>query len=194
MSSEPPGEIYITRELGHGVTVRHAPPCALLSLRALLERGFISLHAPDTVNIADQVLYRITGYSIEHQALTLELLEDWRATPTAPLSEAEVEAIKTRWRETYGRADAAHHVDVITPAVPADEWATDHMLHLFNQIERRPTPAADDEGRHWMEARKTGLAIAVCNCGYSSGWIPRSTLPGRMRLLADHGTPVRTEP
>jgi hypothetical protein len=194
MSSDTPGEVYITRELGHGVTVRHAPPCALLSLGALVERGFISLHAPDTVNIADQVLYRITGYSTEHQALTLELLEDWRPVPTARLTEAEVQDIKARWRKTYAKADAAHNVEVLVPARPAGQWATDHTLHMFNQIEKRPGPETDSEGRHWTEARKTGLAIAVCNCGYSSGWVPRGKLPGRLSLLAQHGTPVPTEP
>lgn len=193
MSDADPGEVYITRELGHGVTVRHAPPCATLSLAALLERGFISLHGPDTVNIADQVLYRITGFSTEHQALTLELLEDWRPVPTARLTEAEVQDIKTRWRETYAKADAAHPVEVLVPARPAGQWATDHTLHMFNQIAQQPGPA-DSEGRHYMEARKTGLVIAVCNCGYSSGWVPRGKLPGHLSLLAQHGTPVRTEP
>lgn len=83
--------------------------------------------------------------------------------------------------------------DDTVPTLPGSRWATDHTLHLFNQIERRPTPAADSQGQHWTEARKTGLVIAVCNCGYSSGWIPRSKLPGRLTLLAQHGTPLHTE-
>lgn len=68
------------------------------------------------------------------------------------------------------------------------EWTTEHMLHLFNQIESRPA-AADHKGRRWMERRTTGLALAVCNCGYNTGWIPRDQMPSAGELLRRHGIP-----
>lgn len=76
----------------------------------------------------------------------------------------------------------------------AAPWTTNHTLHLIAQTQSRPTPAADAQGDHWMEHRPTGLAIAVCNCGYTTGWIPKDQLPSLGQLIARHSPPTTTQP
>ncbi|MFJ5059037.1 hypothetical protein ACIP96_06410 [Streptomyces nigra] len=64
-------------------------------------------------------------------------------------------------------------------------WATPHALHVAQQIQSRLGPA-DEEGQRWMEHRRTGLVNASCNCGYSTGWIPREQLPATDELYRQH--------
>lgn len=69
-----------------------------------------------------------------------------------------------------------------------DVWTKQHELHLHNQVETKPgEPEAD--GTAWMDARSAGMVHLLCNCGYSTGWIPRSDMPSREQLQADHGSP-----
>ncbi|WP_460067366.1 hypothetical protein [Streptomyces sp. YKOK-I1] len=67
-------------------------------------------------------------------------------------------------------------------------WATGHRLTIHNQIESRPGPVQDD-GTSWLENRSVGMVHLLCNCGYSSGWIPRDQMPGPDQLKAEHGVP-----
>lgn len=68
-------------------------------------------------------------------------------------------------------------------------WATEHRLTLLKQIAGRPS-AADSEGQRWMEHRHTGLVLAACNCGYTTGWIPTEELPSEAWLLSHYGIPT----
>lgn len=67
---------------------------------------------------------------------------------------------------------------------PVKAWSKPHQLHMFRQVEQRP-----GEGSGWMEAQSAGLIHLLCNCGYSTGWIPEDQTPNRAQLLADHGVP-----
>jgi len=67
-------------------------------------------------------------------------------------------------------------------------WAQSHRLHLFNQIESRPGPVEAD-GTAWEETRATGFVHLLCNCGFSTGWIPRTRMPTPEELKAQHGVP-----
>jgi hypothetical protein len=111
------GEIQVTRQRGRGVVVDHAPARALIGLRIIRDLAWPASIAgigdPDLINIADQVLYRVVGYEPGQAALIVELVEDWRPVPTAALSEAEVEEIRSQWREAYGKPGTAHPVEVI---------------------------------------------------------------------------------
>lgn len=78
MSEDEYGEIQLTRHLGIGVTVDNAPERAKIDVDAIGGPGlFIRVEGGD-INIADQVVYRITGYNPDDCTLTLELLKDWR--------------------------------------------------------------------------------------------------------------------
>lgn len=88
---------------------------------------------------------------------------------------------------TPGRSEAAPPP---SPAAgTAEPWAAEHRLQVVAQTEARPTGAADSQGRHWLERRATGLAIAVCNCGWTTGWVPADELPSMPALLGRHGAP-----
>ncbi|MFJ6645780.1 hypothetical protein ACIQPS_08975 [Streptomyces sp. NPDC091290] len=61
-------------------------------------------------------------------------------------------------------------------------WTQPHELHLFAQTVHRPAEDSD-----WREAQRTGLVHLLCNCGYSTGWIPRGQMPSLDELSAEHG-------
>jgi hypothetical protein len=107
------GEIQVTRQRGRGVVVGHAPARALIGLRIIRDLAWPANIAgvgdPDLVNIADQVLYRVVGYDAGTASLIVELVEDWRPAPTVKLSEADVEKIRSRWRERYGKPGVCNH-------------------------------------------------------------------------------------
>ncbi|WP_030682054.1 hypothetical protein [Streptomyces cellulosae] len=65
-------------------------------------------------------------------------------------------------------------------------WVKQHELHVFKQTEQ----SIDASG--WRLINGTGLLHALCNCGYSTGWIPRDQMPSREQLTADHGEPFRS--
>lgn len=70
-------DIVFTRHRGQGITVDEAPARTRIHLQALMDRyAYLHMPTPDTIAFADQVLYRITGYT--DSALELELVEDWR--------------------------------------------------------------------------------------------------------------------
>ena len=81
------------------------------------------------------------------------------------------------------RVPSAHVTD--------EGWPRGHRLHIHNQIESRPGPIEAD-GASWLENRATGMVHLVCNCGYSSGWIPRREMPDHMQLKAEHGAPIES--
>ena len=113
------GEIQVTRHLGRGVIVEAAPQRALLGLRIIRDLAWpaniVNDSAPDLVNIADQVLYRVVGYDAGHASLVVELVEDWRPVPTVRLSEVDVEEIRARWLKLHGNNQTAHHVEELRP-------------------------------------------------------------------------------
>lgn len=105
------GDVQLTRLLGYGLRVDIAPPRTRMALTVLADHGWgAQMQGADCINIADQVLYRVVGYDPESAALLLELVEDWRPVPTAKLTEAEADEIKSRWLERYGKPGTAHPV------------------------------------------------------------------------------------
>jgi PAS domain-containing protein len=114
-----PTDIMFTRHRGHAITVDTAPEHTRISLHALVDR-YAYLHMPDeqTIVFADQVVYRITGYT--EGALELELVEDWRPAPgiQLPLTDEEAAEIKTKWKEQHGNAHAVHPVVVLNEEQP----------------------------------------------------------------------------
>lgn len=87
-------------------------------------------------------------------------------------------------RITHLEIDGQDVTDYIR--VEPEPWTLDHRLHVFNQIESRPGQP-NEKGEQWMERRLTGLVLAVCNCGFNTGWIPRDQLPSSGELLGRHG-------
>lgn len=71
------------------------------------------------------------------------------------------------------------------------DWSKGHRLTVHNQIESRPGPAQGD-GASWLENRAVGVVHLLCNCGYSSGWIPRAEMPDPDQLKAEHGVPFES--
>lgn len=112
--------IKFTRHRGQAITVDEAPPRARLDIRVIADR-YAYLHMPDaqTVVFADQVVYRITGYT--DGQLELELAEDWRPAPTVqqPLTDEQAAELKTRWKEKHGNGQAMH------PVMPLNREAPD---------------------------------------------------------------------
>ncbi|MDX2702181.1 hypothetical protein PV350_04880 [Streptomyces sp. PA03-6a] len=71
--------LTMTRELGHPITVDTAPARTKMDLGLLMNgRAYIYLLGDGSLNIADQVVYRITGYDPADGALLLELVADHR--------------------------------------------------------------------------------------------------------------------
>lgn len=104
-------DIVFTRHKGHGVTIDQAPPRARIAVHVLTDRNaYLYMRGPDQIVFADQVVYRITGYT--DGQLELELAEDWRPARTVqqPLTDEQAEEIKTRWKEKYGNGQAMHPV------------------------------------------------------------------------------------
>lgn len=114
-------DIAFTRHRGRSITIDHAPSHTRLELRVLLDRyAYLHMPTPDTIVFADQVVYRITDYNPAAGMFTLELVEDWRKasgvlTFDHRLTEAEVDEIKSRWQERYGKPDTANHAPAPTP-------------------------------------------------------------------------------
>ncbi len=71
------GDIQLTRHLGIGVKVDSAPQRAKMHVDVLASGRYLRVEDGDIV-IADQVVYRITGYDQGDRTLTLELIKDWR--------------------------------------------------------------------------------------------------------------------
>lgn len=78
MSDTEHGEVQLTRRLGIGVTVDSAPQKAKMHVDVIAQPGlYIRVEGGDIV-IADQVVYRITGYNPDDCMLALDLVTDWR--------------------------------------------------------------------------------------------------------------------
>jgi hypothetical protein len=108
-------DIAFTRHQGQAITIDGpAPAHTRISLQALMDRyAYLHMPAADEIVFADQVVYRITGYT--EGALELELAEDWRPAPTVqpPLTDEQAAEIKTRWKEQHGKAQAVHPVTAL---------------------------------------------------------------------------------
>ena len=108
------GDIQIARQLGRGIIVNTAPRCTRIALAVLADAKWgVTMHDSDQINIADQVLYQVTGYDPETASLVLELVKDWRSIPSKQLTEAEAEEIRSRWQELYGKDGTAHPVELL---------------------------------------------------------------------------------
>lgn len=51
------------------------------------------------------------------------------------------------------------------------EWAVEHVWRGRIQTKAKPL-TADDGTRHGTFREFTGLVHVICNCGFSSGWVP----------------------
>lgn len=72
------GYVQATRYLGIGIKIDNAPQRAKLAVSSLTQPGlYVRVDGGDIV-LADQVVYRITGYDPTDSTLTLELVKDWR--------------------------------------------------------------------------------------------------------------------
>jgi hypothetical protein len=78
MSGTEYGDIQISRHLGKGVVVDEAPQRAKMDVDVVGGPGLFIRIEGGNVNIADQVVYRITGYNPDDCTLTLDLITDWR--------------------------------------------------------------------------------------------------------------------
>lgn len=78
MSGAEYGDIQISRHLGIGIKVDTAPQQTKMDVGFLANPGaYLRVEGGDVV-IADQVVYRITGYGSADYTLTLDLVADWR--------------------------------------------------------------------------------------------------------------------
>lgn len=117
-----PADIVFTRHQGQAITIDGpAPARTRIHLTALMDRyAYLHMPAPDQIVFADQVVYRITGYT--DGALDLQLVEDWRPAPGVqpPLTDEQAAEIKARWKEKHGDQGVVHPVNVLE-----DEGAPD---------------------------------------------------------------------
>lgn len=74
--------------------------------------------------------------------------------------------------------------DVASASQP---WTPTHSLSLFTQTEVQTR-----EDGAWVSRRPTGLVNLVCNCGLSTGWIPRDQMPDDTELQG-HGVPLTAD-
>lgn len=88
---------------------------------------------------------------------------------------------------TYMEVDGQDVTGCIRTPEP---WTLDHGVHLFAQTESRPGPLTD-EGERWMERQRTGKAMVVCTCGYTSGLIDRAELEATVSGLATEHSSTR---
>ncbi|WP_275558500.1 hypothetical protein [Streptomyces sp. 5-6(2022)] len=72
------GDIQITRHLGIGTKIDQAPQRAKIAVGALANPGLYLRIEDGDIVLADQVVYRITGYNPADHTLTVELVADWR--------------------------------------------------------------------------------------------------------------------
>lgn len=143
------GDIAVTRQLGYGLIVTDAPRRARMDLALLSEHGYgLTMASNDQINIADQVLYQVTGYDAESASLLLELVEDWRPKPTVALSEADLEDIKARWREAYGKPGTAHPVTELRDEQPR-ACARCNLPVTGPTVREWVGPASNGPGRVW---------------------------------------------
>jgi PAS domain-containing protein len=71
-------DVQATRHLGIGVKVDVAPQRAKMAVSFLAHPGLYLRIEDGDIVLADQVVYRITGYNPADYTLTLELVKDWR--------------------------------------------------------------------------------------------------------------------
>lgn len=58
------------------------------------------------------------------------------------------------------------------------DWILDHgSAHTLNQARTRWIRSEQDPETLIAERELTGLVHYVCNCGASTGWVPRETVP-----------------
>ncbi|WP_097933749.1 MULTISPECIES: hypothetical protein [unclassified Streptomyces] len=64
-----------------------------------------------------------------------------------------------------------------------------HNLRVINQVRRTPNQA---DNQTWPTNELTGMVHITCNCGYSTGWIPRDQAPDREKTRAEHPGSLQT--
>jgi hypothetical protein len=105
-------DIVFTRHQGKAITVDKAPAHARIAVQALADRyAYLHMPTPDHIVFADQVVYRITGYT--DGALELELAEDWRPATALAEEKPPTDEPKTRWKEQHGKVQAVHPVTAL---------------------------------------------------------------------------------
>lgn len=57
-----------------------------------------------------------------------------------------------------------------------------HIPRMFDQVES----CVDPGDGHAVHHRRTGLVNYTCNCGYTSGWVPKGELPIPYDFTLDH--------
>lgn len=72
------GPLQVTRHLGIGLKVDTAPKRTKFDIEALTQSSTYLRLDDGHIVIADQVVYRITGYDPADRTLTLELVKDYR--------------------------------------------------------------------------------------------------------------------
>jgi hypothetical protein len=73
------GDIRISRVQGRGLVVDQAPARSRMALHVLADSGWgVRFYGLDLVNVAEQVLYQVTGWDPESGNLLVDLVEDWR--------------------------------------------------------------------------------------------------------------------
>ena len=72
------GHLQVTRHLGIGLKVDTAPQRTKFDIGALTQSSTYLCVDDGHIVIADQVVYRITGYAPADCTLTLELVKDYR--------------------------------------------------------------------------------------------------------------------
>jgi hypothetical protein len=125
------GDIQLTRQLGRGVVVETAPQRARIALTLLTDSSsMLAMRSVDQISIADQVLYRVTGYDPEHTALIVELVDDWRTNPSSTGDGVCTATITTHDNRTLHCAQPAGHYDE----------------------DRYPEPPGDDDPGGWHQS------------------------------------------
>ena len=186
-----PGGIQLTRQLGRGLRVDIAPPRARMNLAQLAsEKCGATIVGDDQINIADQVLYQVVGYDAESASLVLELVEDWRPKPTARLSEVDVEDIKARWREAYGKPGAAHPVTELREEQPGITVCTPIPAATLMQMSDVPSELLTEQQRTRADNAEERLRLAreaLTRDGYfKAGEIGDDIAPRIVEWLTHH--------
>lgn len=63
-----------------------------------------------------------------------------------------------------------------------EEFELRHSPHTLAQVES----CVDPGDHHAVHRRFTGLVNYVCNCGFSSGWVPKDELPDSPDFILAH--------
>jgi hypothetical protein len=181
-----PTDIMFTRHQGHAITVDTAPEHTRISLHALVDRyAYLHMPTPDTVVFADQVVYRITGYT--EGALELELVEDWRPTASKQQTQAgavvPVEGNPAAAQEAIRQMDAdPHGLKAGMTVQPYREhghekwvfrcWGTDTCDGILSLDHTNQQAAERARDRHLAEGHPEEKPMPTCTATIEGPHIP----------------------